>query len=49
MMHVRGCYCDECLPAWPVVAPVRLDKKREMKRQQNARAYMKRKLKGAAS
>lgn len=57
-MHVRGCVCDECTnPGLEALAPVRVTHRErrarmspiERKREQNARAYQKRKLRGAAT
>jgi hypothetical protein len=56
MMHPRGCYCDDCNPgtrARPTrltltePSPLRRGRRRLSKRQQNARAYVRRKLRAA--
>lgn len=49
-MHVRGCHCDECLPGTPAKSTRVYSTVEEVlviepgKSGQNARAYMKRKL-----
>ena len=49
MMHVRYCHCDDCLPGFPASMTRVYNIRKERKRLENRRYYLRKKLQGARS